>query len=311
MTDEALFAGSGQEARDDRTERADLLSRLSAIDGRGRPTGTDEAIVAMSSPPLHTACPNPYLRDWLTSLVHSAPGGDERPDPGPYLDDVSGSKSTLQYKAHSYPTKVPPEIIVRLLAHYTEPGDVVLDGFAGSGMTGVAATMCANPPAELRASVEADAARSRREVHWGARNAILNDLAPNATFLASGVTMSVDAEAFDVASAGLLNRFDRDYGWMYRTKTPDGHDAIIDYTVWSEVFTCPHCGGPVVFHECAFNPDTNQVLTSFPCPSCKATVRKKGQGKLERRMTTVRLVTDDLISRAIFTPCVPSCLVNV
>ena len=72
-----------------------------------------------------------------------------------------GSKNTLQYKAHAYPTKVPPEVIVRLLLHYTEPGDVVLDGFAGSGMTGVAAQMCATPDTAIDAGVQeawADAA---------------------------------------------------------------------------------------------------------------------------------------------------------
>lgn len=28
------------------------------------------------------------------------------------------------------------------ILHYTNPGDVVLDGFCGTGMTGVAAQMC-------------------------------------------------------------------------------------------------------------------------------------------------------------------------
>jgi DNA modification methylase len=296
-----LFGGEGLDARDDKAERQALRNALPGIEGAGRPVGSDDAIVAMSSPPLHTACPNPFLRDWLANLPR--PVGDEsRMDPGPFLDDVTGSKATLQYKAHSYPTKVPPEIIVRLLAHYTEPGDVVLDGFAGSGMTGVAAVMCANPPDELSTAIELDAKRAGREVRWGARNAILNDLAPNATFLASGVTMSVDPDAFDRASALLLDRFDEQYGWMYRTKTSDGREAIIDYTVWSEVFTCPHCGGPVVFYDEAYIPATGKVRDDFPCPSCGATVRKKGEGKLERRMTSVRLVTGDVIERIEFRP---------
>lgn len=37
---------------------------------------------------------------------------------------------------------MPPRAIVRALLHYTEPGDLVFDGFAGSGITGVAAQMC-------------------------------------------------------------------------------------------------------------------------------------------------------------------------
>ena len=81
---------------------------------------------------------------------------------------------------------------------------------------------------------------------------MLNDLAPNATFLASGVTLPVNADAFDRASSRLLKRLDDELGWMYKTKTPDGLAANIDYTVWSEVFTCPHCAAAVVYYEGAF-----------------------------------------------------------
>ena len=31
---------------------------------------------------------------------------------------------------------------MRYILHYTEPGDIVFDGFCGTGMTGVAAQMC-------------------------------------------------------------------------------------------------------------------------------------------------------------------------
>src|SRR3954452_3718551 len=50
-----------------------------------------------------------------------------------------GSKGTSAYLAHSYPTKVPPEAIEPYLMHHTRSGDVVLDPFCGSGMTGLAA----------------------------------------------------------------------------------------------------------------------------------------------------------------------------
>lgn len=33
-------------------------------------------------------------------------------------------------------TKVPHKAIMRYILHYTMPGDFVLDGFAGTGMTG-------------------------------------------------------------------------------------------------------------------------------------------------------------------------------
>jgi hypothetical protein len=33
---------------------------------------------------------------------------------------------------------------MRYILHYTEPGDIVFDGFCGTGMTGVAVQMCGN-----------------------------------------------------------------------------------------------------------------------------------------------------------------------
>lgn len=253
------------------------------------------AVLAMSSPPWHTATVNPFVRAWIASFaVDRAP----RLDPGPYLDDVQGSKATLQYKAHSYPTKVPPEVIVRLLLHYTQPGDVVLDGFSGSGMTGVAAQMCATP----NAAVDAEFRRRGHVPRWGVRRAVLNDLAPNATFLASGVTLPVDAHVFETASGLLLERLRRELGWMYATTTPQGEQAVIDYTVWSEVFTCPHCAGAVVFYDGAFDQSTGLVADAFPCSECGASVGKKSSPPLQRRLTTVRLLTGELIERVELRP---------
>ncbi|HMJ02714.1 MAG TPA: DNA methyltransferase, partial [Conexibacter sp.] len=58
-------------------------------------------------------------------------------------------RSDPVYNAHAYLTKVPCSAILPFIEALTEPGDVVLDVFAGSGMTGVAATM-AGRRAELR-----------------------------------------------------------------------------------------------------------------------------------------------------------------
>lgn len=44
--------------------------------------------------------------------------------------------------AHAYHTKVPHPAIMRYILHYTQPGDIVFDGFCGTGMTGVAAQLC-------------------------------------------------------------------------------------------------------------------------------------------------------------------------
>ena len=78
------------------------------------------------------------------------------------------------YKAHSYPTKVPHPAIMRFILHYTKPGDVVLDGFAGTGMTGVAAQACGSPDPITKAAIDAEL--GAENVQWGMRRAILGDL---------------------------------------------------------------------------------------------------------------------------------------
>lgn len=276
--------------------RQDLLTRIPGLRSNGCPQGSDEAIVAMSGPEAHTACPNPYIGSWLTALP--ARPGAEREDPGPFTEDAVGKKTSLVYRAHSYPTKVPPGIILRQLLHYTRPGDVVLDGFAGTGMTGVAAHMAGYPDPETRSEIELEAKRDGRSVEWGQRYAVLNDLAPGATFIAAGLNLPVDAAAFDRGSAALLDRFDREYGWMYQTSVA-GMPARISYTIWSEVFTCPRCGGAVLFYDAAFDPETEKVSEEFPCPECGATVSKDS---LVRRFTRVRTLGGDVIERVEFRP---------
>ena len=104
----------------------------------GFPQGTDEAILAMSDPPYYIACPNPFLEDFVR--CYGKPyDSNVKYSREPQTIDVSVGKTDPLYKAHSYHTKVPHLAIVPSILHYTEPGDMVLDGFGGSGMTGVAA----------------------------------------------------------------------------------------------------------------------------------------------------------------------------
>ena len=68
----------------------------------GFPKGTDEAILAMSDPPYYTACPNPFLEDFVRHYGKpydpSAKYSRE-----PQTIDVSVGKTDPLYKAHSLP----------------------------------------------------------------------------------------------------------------------------------------------------------------------------------------------------------------
>ena len=94
----------------------------------GFPQGTDEAILAMSDPPYYTACPNPFLAEFVRIYGQSMSDSDGHTKE-PFASDVSEGRHTWLYKAHAYHTKVPPKAIQKYLEHYTRPGDIALDAF--------------------------------------------------------------------------------------------------------------------------------------------------------------------------------------
>ncbi|MGY4197266.1 DNA methyltransferase [Bradyrhizobium sp. USDA 4520] len=247
----------------------------------GFPIGSDEDILALSDPPYYTACPNPWAADFTKAWEAEKPARNASYHREPFATDVSEGKTHPVYKAHAYHTKVPHLAIVPSILHYTEPGDIILDGFSGSGQTGVAAQWCGAAPASYRVELENKwKAEGRPAPKWGARHCVLNDLSPTATFISSNYNQPFDGKAFAVAARKLLRDVEQELGWMYATLHSDGKTkGRIEYTVWSEVFTCPNCAGDVVFLEEALDQDTKRVHESFPCPHCHATLSKRSLQK--------------------------------
>ena len=239
----------------------------------GFPIGSDEDILALSDPPYYTACPNPFLEDFIRYY-----GKPYEPDAPyrrePLAVDTSEGKTDPLYTAHSYHTKVPHKAIMRYILHYTEPGDVVLDGFAGSGMTGVAAQMCFLPNFALKEEVE----RERKveglpTPRWGVRRAILNDLGPAATFIAANYNTPVDIKAFEREATRILREVQNELGWMYETKHTDGTTGRINYTVWSDIFSCPQCAGEITFLEETLDQISQRVRETYFDKATNSTTR--------------------------------------
>ncbi len=241
----------------------------------GFPIGSDEDILALSDPPYYTACPNPFIADFIahygTPYDPTVPYSNE-----PFAADVSEGKNDPIYNAHSYHTKVPHKAIMRYILHYTKSGDIVLDGFCGTGMTGVAAQMCGNPDPEFKLQIEQEwNATGWGKPEWGKRRAILSDLSPVATFIAYNYNTPVDVIGFEREAKRILAKVETECGWMYETAHTDGTKARINYTVWSEVFTCPNCSQEIVFLEESLNQESGQVNPVFPCPYCNVNVSKR------------------------------------
>jgi DNA modification methylase len=258
----------------------------------GFPIGTDEDILKLSDPPYYTACPNPWIADFIAEWEAQKP---EKPEGftyhrEPFAADVSEGKNDPIYNAHSYHTKVPHKAIMRYILHYTEPGDIVFDGFCGTGMTGVAAQLCGDRKVveSLGFQVEQDGTILQEETDengnktWtpfsrlGTRRAVLNDLSPAATFIAYNYNTPVDVKAFEKEAKRILKEVEDECGWMYETLHTDGRTkGKINYTVWSDVFVCPNCSGEVVFWEVALDKEAGKVKDEFPCPHCSASLTKR------------------------------------
>jgi hypothetical protein len=257
----------------------DLLQRWK--DEVGFPHGEIEDILDLSDPPYYTACPNPFLGDFVKT--HGKPYDSDEPyNRKPFAVDVSEGKTHPVYRAHAYHTKVPHLAIVPSILHYTEPSDLILDGFAGSGMTGVAAQWCGTAPQSYRNILEALwTKQGLGKPQWGIRYTIQNDLSPLASFIATNYNLPFDVDAFAKAGRKLLDDVEHELGWMYETLHSDGKTkGRIEYTVWSEVFSCPDCTGEVVFTDEALDENSGRVREIFPCPHCGSELTKERMDRL-------------------------------
>lgn len=241
----------------------------------GFPIGEDEDIIQLSDPPYYTACPNPWLNDFIAEWEKGKKNIKSRIEnfevDEPYAGDVSEGKNNAIYTAHSYHTKVPHIAIMRYLLHYTQPGDTVLDMFGGTGMTAVAGQFCGNPDIETQAKLEQEWNKTFGvKPLWGARKTILGDLSPLASFIAYNYNSSIDPQEFDTVAGIIIDEVIKELSWMYETRHVDGKKGNINYTVWSEVFSCGNCGGEIVYWDNTVDETAGEMKEEFHCPKCNS-----------------------------------------
>lgn len=288
-----------------REELRKKLPELKQIEGF--PIGEDEDIIALSDPPYYTACPNPWINNFIEEwerekIERHKRNREEHYNREPFSADVSEGKNDPIYNAHSYHTKVPYKAIMRYLLHYTKPGDIVYDGFCGSGMTGVAAEMCGN-------SVAVKELGDENSDNIGKRNSVLIDLSPAATFISQNYNKGTDYNKLESELEFELRTLRSEYGWIFSTLHIDNSNDVIDefvdviaqnntelikeyierntsyfgevnYTVWSEMFLCPSCMEEFSFWEATVNNDGKTVKKNPECPHCAAITRKKDLEKI-------------------------------
>jgi len=222
----------------------------SVLNIQGFPIGKDEDILALSDAPWYTACPNPYMNEFIKAFGIPYDEETDEYERKPFVSDVSEGKNDPIYNAHTYHTKVPHKAIMKFIEHYTDEGDIVFDGFCGTGMAGVAAQLLN-------------------------RKAILSDISPAATFIAYNYNTPVDVIDFERDAKRILAKVEKECGWMYETLHTDGTKGRINYTVWSDVFICPYCNQEYAFWDAAVDKENGKVNDEYECPNCNANVTKK------------------------------------
>ena len=216
---------------------------------------------------------------------------------------------------------------MRYMLHYTQPGDVVLDSFCGTGMTGVAAQLCGDRRTIESLGYKVDSSgmifsqeSNGGKTEWrpfskiGPRRPILNDLSTIGSFIAYNFNASVDIHELESETASITRKLEKEFGWMYQTLHQPTADQIqssltfistddkpdlstksqtsrINYTVWSDVFSCPECVHEIVFFDVALDHKNGGVRDELTCPSCKAEFGKKEMGRVWSSMVDSALGT--------------------
>ena len=262
--------------------REELRSHLPELKKmEGFPIGEDEDIINLSDPPYYTACPNPWLNDFVAEWEEDKKELEKRDERiadfnvlEPFVDDISFGKKNPIYRAHSYHTKVPHYAIMKFLLHYTEPGDIVLDGFAGTGMTGVACQMLKENSATVQQFLGSDS-----KYHFGVRRSVQCDLSPVASHIAANFNSNWDIISVENSLNQIFEELEKFYGKYYFTDHVDGSKARINYIIWSDIFECPECSSEIKFWDQAVIDEI--VQDEFDCPDCGVTLTKRKVKKAE------------------------------
>lgn len=272
----------------------DILNQLRKEEGV--PIGSEQDIISLSSPPFFTLYPNPWFDLFIRNNGKKYDILKDNYHREPFVFDVSEGKSDPIYMAHTYHTKVPPKAIMNYILHYTNPGDIIYDGFCGTGMSGVACQLCAikTKVEELGYLIKDDDVYDKKGKLFskiGLRNAILNDLSPIASFIAYNYNTQINLDEFIKEANQIISKVENEKGGFYYTQhSIDGKIkyqnlldnkkiapimGVINYIIWSDIFICPYCQKEITYWDIALNLPQFKLNDNLFCSYCHAKIEKK------------------------------------
>lgn len=182
-----------------------------------------------------------------------------------YEKAFPSKRSGNLYNAFSYPTKISPEVIAVFIASHTDPGDVIVDTFGGSGTTGLATHLCSNPTPELLDIANEMSA----PVKWGPRKAFIYELSSLGSFVGKNMCNPPNPEMFLEEATKLLKAVNSKHGWMYRVEDPEGNQGFLRHAIWSEVLSCNNCGTESSYWDSTVSFEPLSMSDTFVCTNCQ------------------------------------------
>lgn len=134
---------------------------------------------------------------------------EEKPKKSP-LKNITSKSHPAHYLMHKYWGRKPHNVVSKYIETYTDPGDTVLDPFAGSGVTPIEA-------------IKID------------RKAIGVDINPMSKFIALNTVSDVDLNLYKTIAENILSRTEQKLSYLYDTNCPlCSKPAQVDIAIWDE-----------------------------------------------------------------------------
>lgn len=156
-----------------------------------------------------------FIASHLVDSGYDADNDDYQVDPS--LGSITASKRTPIYGLHSYDSKKPHTAVEQYIEHFTEPGDLVLDSFVGSGTTAISALL-------------------------RGRKCVAIDASPLSTFVTASSCTPVSSSELQTAAERVVARAIAATDSLYETQCANCQEAGgIKATVYSQTYQCPRC----------------------------------------------------------------------
>ena len=181
-----------------------------------------------------------------------------------YEVPLPSTRTGALYNAFSYPTKISPEAIAVYIATHTNPGETILDAFAGSGTTGLATLLCDSPTPEMKKIAKSLGVQPK----WGARHAHLFEVGVLGAFVSKTLCHPPNPEVFASALEKLCQQAQESIGWVYESENEAGQIGVLRHAIWSDVLVCPHCKAETSLWDASVKTNPLVMIDTFRCQGC-------------------------------------------